>query len=240
MLRADRVAIPAPIEIRLKRSAEFVDNIMEFAREDLIGFRRPLAATFAFTAPLMMAFAFSIGGIIPFIQISASYLVVAFSGLYLVGRNEWPTIVHNFDALSIEKRRASADLRCGFSERSLLTLAQGPRFYEYSGGVLVFADAGDFKTLFFNIEDHPEDLRWDLYLDGELERRVWRWLRLPISREIVKFSAEASKVAHVSPAKAIRTTDVWEAIHFTLGDPMDGAIIHRNFAETVEIVDRCL
>lgn len=240
MLKADRVAIPAPIEIELKRSAEFVDNIMEFAREDLIGFKRPLAATFAFTAPIVMAFAFSIGGLVPFTQLATAYFSVAFLGLYLVGRNEWPEIVQNFDVLTNEKRKASADLRCGFSERSLLTLSRAPRFFEYSGGVLVFVDAGDFKTLFFNIENSHDDPRWDLYINGELSRRVWRWLRLPISRAIVKCSSEGSKIADVPDPAFIRNIDVWEAINAIFDEPMDGAIIHRPFAECIDVVERSL
>lgn len=240
MLKADRVAIPAPIEIELKRSAEFVDNIMEFAREDLIGFRRPLAATFALTAPVVMAFAFSMGGLGPFIQIGAAYFSVAFLGLYLVGRNAWPEIVQNFDVLTNQKRKASADLRCGFSERCFLNLTRAPRFFEYSGGVLVFVDAGDFKTLFFNIESSHEDPRWDLYINGELSRRVWKWLRLPISRAVVKCSAEGSRVANVPDPVFIRNIDVWETINTSFDEPMDGAIIHRPFTECITIVERSL
>ncbi len=241
MLNTDRVAIPAPVELRLKRSAQFVDNIMDFAREDLIGFKRPLAATFAFTAPLVMAFVFQAGGLAHLLQVGASYLIVGFGGLYLVGRQAWPGLVSEFEARTIEKRRAVADLKCGFGELSFLNLSRAPRYFEHANGVLVFADAGDFKTLFFAVENGDRDERWNLFINGELDRRVWRWLRLPVSRDIVKFSTEASKLARDCPdAQRIRSVDAWEAIHLALGEPLDGAIIHRPFDEVADAVERML
>ena len=245
MLNTDRVAIPAQVEVRLKRSAQFVDNIMDFAREDLIGFKRPLAATFAFTAPLVMAFVYHAGGLAYLLQIGASYLVVGFGGLYLVGRQAWPELVDKFEERTIQKRRAIADLKCGFGELSFLNLSRAPRYFEHDNGVLVFADAGDFRTLFFSIDNSTraprQDERWNLYINGELDRRVWRWLRLPVSREIVKFSAEASKLPRVQyDPQRIRSIDAWEAINTSLGEPLDGAIIHRPFDEVVESVERML
>ncbi|MCB2095993.1 MAG: hypothetical protein AB7F91_10850 [Parvularculaceae bacterium] len=245
MLNTDRVAIPAQVEVRLKRSAQFVDNIMDFAREDLIGFRRPLAATFAFTAPLVMAFVYHSGGLTHLLQVGASYLIVGFGGLYLVGRQAWPRLVDQFEAKSVEKRRAIADLKCGFSELSFLNLSRAPRYFEHDNGVLVFADAGDFRTLFFSIDNSNRnsgrDDRWNLYINGELDRRVWRWLRLPVSRDIVKFSTEASKLPTVhSDPQRIRSVDAWEAINVSLGEPLDGSIIHRPFDEVVESVERML
>lgn len=241
MLNTDRVAIPAPVEVRLKRSAQFVDNIMDFAREDLIGFKRPLAAAFAFTAPLVMSIVYHAGGLQHLVQVAASYFIVGLGGLYLVGRQAWPGLVSEFEARTIEKRRAVADLKCGFGELSFLSLARAPRYFEHENGVLVFADAGDFKTLFFSIENDERDERWSLYINGELDRRVWRWLRLPVSRDIVKFSTEASKLAtaHNDPLR-IRSIDAWEAINTSLGEPLDGAIIHRPFDEVVESVERML
>ncbi|MEZ5921674.1 MAG: hypothetical protein R3C60_10025 [Parvularculaceae bacterium] len=239
MLNTDRVAIPGVVETRLKRSAQFVDNIMDFAREDLIGFKRPLAATFAFTAPLVIAVSYQMVGLVPMLQVAVSYLIVGLGGLYLVGRQHWPDIVEEFEARTIEKRRAVADLKCGFGESSFLNLSRAPRFFEHENGVLVLADAGDFKTLFFSIERDHRDDRWKLYTGGDLNRRVWRWLRLPISREIVKFSTEASKLAGGEIASArIRSIDAWEAVNVALGEPLDGAVIHRPFDEVVDTVER--
>ena len=179
MFNTARVDIPAPVATRLQHSSQFVENIMEFTREDLIGFRRPLAATFALTAPIVIAFSYYAAGILPMFKIASSYFVVAISGLYLVGRDEWPALVDEFELRSNEKRKAVADLKCGFTESSFLSLVRAPRFIEHQHGVLVFVDVGDFRTLFFSIENAETDPRWQLYVDGELSRRVWRWMRLP-------------------------------------------------------------
>lgn len=238
MLNVDRVAIPAVTEKRLRASAEFVENITAFARDDLIGFRRPLAATFALTAPLVLALVYYTGGVGHLLQIGGAYLATAFGGLYIVGRNAWPTIVEEFEQRATEKRRAVADLKCGFSESSFLNLSRAPRYFEHENGVLVFADAGDFKTLFFSIERDHRDERWNAYVNGELDRRVWRWIRLPVSREIVKFSTEASKLARTqTDPSRIRSVDAWEAVNVALGEPMDGAIIHRPFDEVVNSIE---
>ncbi len=241
MLNTDRVAIPAPVEVRLKKSAQFVDNIMDFAREDLIGFRRPLAATFAFTAPLVMAFVYQVGGLANLLEVGASYAIVGVGGLLIVGRQAWPELVDTFEEKTLQKRRALADLKCGFSELSFLNLSRAPRYFEHENGVLVFADAGDFRTLFFSIDKGGRDERWNLYVNGDMDRRVWRWLRLPVSRDIVKFTTEASKLPGVhSDPQRIRSVDAWEAINVALGEPLDGAIIHRPFDEVVESVERMI
>jgi len=91
------------------------------------------------------------------------------------------------------------------------------------------------------VDKDARDERWNLYVNGEFDRRVWRWLRLPVSREIVKFTTEASKLAGVQKdPQRIRSIDAWEAIQVSLGEPLDGAIIHRPFDEVVESVERML
>jgi hypothetical protein len=212
---------------------------MQFAREDLVGFRRPLATTFAFSAPFVLAFIFQSAGLVAMLETAGAYLAVAGGGLYLVGRRMWPSIVEEYEQRANAKRKAAADLKCGFGEAAHLNLAAGPRFFEYENGVLVLADAGDFKTLFFSILNDPTDPRWNLYARGELNRRVWRWLRLPISREIVSFNAEGTKHQTAKPQR-IGSVDAYEAINVGLGEPLDGAIIHRPFDEVVAMVERML
>lgn len=237
MLSTARVALPAAVETELKDATQFVENIMEFAREDLVGFRRPLAATFAFTAPLVLAFVFQAGGAVVAAQTAAAYLAVAAGGLYLVGRNLWPGLVQEYEVRSTAKRKAQADLRCGFGEASYLSLARPARFFPHENGVFVFADAGDFRTLFFNISDDPEDPRWALYRNGEMNRQVWRWLRLPVSREVVRFTAEGAKHA-AQQRDRVNSVDAYEAILVALGEPLDGAILRRSFDETAALVER--
>ena len=238
MLNTARVALPPPIEVRLKTASEFADNVTEFTREDLIGFRRPLAATFALSAPLFLALVYQLGGPEEAVKWGFAYFAFAALGLYLVGRQLWPSLVAEFEARSDAKRKAVADLRCGFGEASFISLSRAPYFVEHEHGVLALADAGDFRTLFFSISNDGEDPRWAFYAHGEMHRKVWRWLRLPVSREVVKFSTEGSKVGRAGDAPRIDSIDAWEAVNVALGEPVDGAIIHRPLDEIIDTLQR--
>lgn len=240
MLSTARIDIPAPIEVRLKKNSEFVDNIMEFTREDLIGFRRPLAATFAMTAPVVVALVYYTYGFEMMFKIASSYFLITAAGLYLVGRNQWPDLVAEFEFRTNEKRKAVADLKCGFTESSFLNITRAPRFIEHDNGVLVFVDVGDFKTLFFSIVNEAEDPRWPIYQSGEMARRIWRWMRLPVSREIVKFATEGTKLGARRDTPRISSPHVWETVNVALGEPLDGALIHQPFDEVVDTVERLL
>ena len=240
MLTTARVAIPAPIEARLKTAADYSDNVNDYAREGLIGFNRPIAAVFAMTAPVALALVYKASGPAAALQWAALISAFVIAGLVVIGKAEWPKIVSKFQYCATAKRKAIADLRCGFGEASYLSNGRAPCFFEHEHGVLVLADAGDLKTLFFSIANDGADPRWDLYLKGDMERRVWRWLRLPVSREVVKFSAEGSKMAGSGDALVIDSIEAWEAINLALGEPLDGSIIHRPFSELVEMVERAL
>ena len=104
----------------------------------------------------------------------------------------------------------------------------------------MLADAGDLKTLFFSVSNDATDPRWQLYMNGEMHRRVWRWLRLPVSREVVKFSTEGSKLARIGEPPVINSIEAWEAVNVALGEPLDGSIIHRCFDELSEMVERLI
>ncbi len=238
MLSTARVSIPVPVAARLKTTAAFNDNVNDYAREDLIGFRRPIAAAFALIAPVAVAFVYQGAGLVPALQVGLIITLIVGVGVYLVGKQEWPNIVAEFQSHATAKKKAVADLRCGFGESSFLSNGRAPRFFEHEHGVLVLADAGDLKTLFFDVANDGEDPRWALYENGEMNRRVWRWLRLPVSRELVKFSAEGSKLNQRGAAPRISSIDAWEAVNVALGEPLDGAVIHRNFDELVETVER--
>ncbi len=238
MLSTARVALPNPVAARLKNEAAFNDDVNEYVREDLIGFKRPIAAAFALVCPVALAFAYQGGGLTSMLQLAASFTALLIAGLYLVGRAEWPRIVSEFQAQAIAKKRAVADLRCGFGESSFLSNGRTPRFFEHEHGVLALVDIGDFKTLFFDISNDGTDPRWDLYVEGELHRRVWRWLRLPVSREVVKFSTEGSKLAASGEPPVISSIEAWEAVNVALGEPLDGAVIHRPLDELIDMVER--
>ena len=240
MLTTARVDIPAPVVARLKHAADNSDNVNDYAREDLIGFKRPIAASFALLAPLTMAFTYTAGGPWMAVQVAGAMILMIVGGLYVIGRKEWPNIVAEFQSSVMAKRKAIADLRCGFGESSFLSNGRAPVFYEHANGVLVLADAGDLKTLFFDVSKDGSDPRWELYQSGEMRRRVWRWLRLPVSREVVKFSTEGARLARVADAPTIPSVEAWEAINVSLGEPMDGAIIHRPFDEIVDDIKRLM
>jgi len=240
MLTTARVELPVPVAARLHSAAAFIDNVNEYAREDLIGFKRPIAAAFALVAPVTLALVYQSAGLGALFQAAALLLLMAAAALFYVGSEEWPKIVSKFQEHSAAKKQAVADLRCGFGESSFLSNGRSPRFFEYDHGVIVLADAGDLKTLFFSISNDGTDPRWALFIDGELHRRVWRWLRLPVSREVVKFSTEGSKLARIGEPPLINSIEAWEAVNIALGEPLDGAVIHRPFDELAEAVDRLI
>ncbi|MEM9495128.1 MAG: hypothetical protein AAGA09_03930 [Pseudomonadota bacterium] len=240
MLTTARVDLPAPIAARLNQAAVFVDNVNDFAREDLVGFKRPIAAVFALVAPVTVALVYNSAGFLAMTQTASLVVVLTIAATVYVGASEWPRIVDEFQLRTDAKKKAIADLRCGFGESSFLSNGRSPRFFEYEFGVLVLADAGDLKTLFFNIPSDEDDPRWSLYINGELNRRVWRWLRLPVSREVVRFSTEGSKLAQIGEAPIIDSIEVWEAVNLALGEPLDGAIVHRPLDELAEAVERLL
>ncbi|MEM8772832.1 MAG: hypothetical protein AAGD92_14390 [Pseudomonadota bacterium] len=238
MLSTARVSIPVPVEARLKSEAEFVDNVNQYAREDLIGFKRPIAAAFALVAPVALALVYQGAGLTATLQVGALIAGIVAGGIIVVGKQEWPSIVAEFQAHANAKKKAVADLRCGFGESSFLSNGRAPRFFEHEHGVLVLADAGDLKTLFFDISNDDTDPRWALYESGEMYRRVWRWLRLPVSRELVKFTAEGSKLNQRRKPSEISSIEAWEAVNVALGEPLDGTVIHRPFDELAEMIER--
>lgn len=240
MLTTARVDIPAPTAARLKSAADYSDNVNDYAREDLIGFSRPIAAAFALLAPLSVAFAYQAGGATMTAQIGGALVALVAGGLVVIGRQEWPNIVARFQSSVMIKRKAIADLRCGFGEASFLSNGRAPRFLEYEHGVLALTDAGDLKTLFFDISSDGSDPRWEIYKSGEMNRRVWRWVRLPVSREVVRFSTEGSRLAKVRDADQISSVEAWEAVNVMLGEPLDGAIIHRSFDDVIDDLKRLM
>ncbi|MCA8894776.1 MAG: hypothetical protein KDA48_05925, partial [Amphiplicatus sp.] len=70
MLSTTRVNFPVVVENRLRTAGDFIDNIMEFARDDLVGFRRPIAATFALATPLFLAVVYNAAGLSAMLEAS--------------------------------------------------------------------------------------------------------------------------------------------------------------------------
>ena len=240
MLTIGRAAIPKPTERKLRSAASLSDDFMAFARQELIGFRRPVAAAYALTTPVACAVALLGGGWIRLAETAGALTVFAALALALVGRRELPRIEEDFDRLTCLKRRAEADLRCGYGEDIFLRIARPPRFFESAVGVLVFVDIGDFKTLFMSVEKGAEDPRWPIYCKGGLRRRIWRWCRLPASHDLIRFATEGTRLEPFHKPKYIKSIEVFEAIHLALGEPEDGAVVHIPFEEVIDTVTRLL
>lgn len=238
MISVDRVALPPQIEAQLKSAAAFVENVNDFAREDLIGFKRPLARTFAIAGPIGLAFVAHAFGWAQVIEWALAYAVVTAGGLYLVGRDLWPSIVVAYEKQSVKKRRAIADLNCGFGEASHLIHRRAPLCVEHDNGVLIFADVGQLHTLAFIVANDGVDPRWDFYVKGELNRKVWRWLRLPISRDVVRFTAQGTRTGGALQARRVPSPEVFAGIMAALDAPVDGAVLHMPLDDVIEAVDR--
>lgn len=238
MLSTARVSIPSSVQSRLKTEASFADNVHDYAREDLIGFKRPIAAVFALMAPITCALGYYNGGITSTVLYGLFIIALVGAGIYFAGKRAWPSIVDAFQEGTNAKRKAVADLRCGFGESYFLSQGRTPRYYEYEHGVIILTDAGDLKTMFFDIQKSDADRRWSLYKNGNIHRRIWRWVRLPVSREIVEFTCEGSKMVRKAKSRKISSIEVFEAVNLCLGEPMDGEIIHRPFDELTDAVDR--
>ncbi len=237
MLTTSRTTLPDPIATRLKIAAEFVDDLSQFARDNLLGFKRPIATTFALVAPVLFALVYYTFDLPTVSKLALFFCIIAFAGIYLVARISWPTVVEEFQIQSVARRQAIADLRCGFGESSHLNLSQAPRFYEHANGLLVLADAGEWRTIFFSIDSAGEDPRWAFYLNGDLDRRVWKWVRLPVSHEVVAFSSVGTKLPQTEHMRTISSIDAWEAVNLALGEPIDGSVIHLPFDEAVEVAE---
>ena len=96
MLSTARVSIPVPVAARLQSSAAFNDNVNDYAREDLIGFKRPIAAAFALIAPVAVAFVYQGAGLASALQVGLIISLIVGVGVYFVGKQEWPNIVAEF------------------------------------------------------------------------------------------------------------------------------------------------
>ncbi|MEM9169663.1 MAG: hypothetical protein AAGC56_08400 [Pseudomonadota bacterium] len=238
MLRSERTAIPQSVEARLQRLAAFSKSPTDFARDDLVGFRRPLAAVFALTAPIIAAFVFHTAGIGPTVKTAALYTAYVAIGLVIVGRLEWPRLLEAYEEREAAKKRANADLKCGFSQVNHLRQTRAPMFVEYDHGVLVLADAGDLRTLFFSIPADDRDPRWERYRGGDLHRRDWRWSRLPVSGEIYRFSTLGPMIERPRGIWRVSSIDEWEALHVSFRDPQDGDLLPFAFDDLAERVSQ--
>lgn len=237
MLTVARIELPKSVASRLQAEADFSESFAEFARENLVGFRRPAATAVALIGPIVIAFVYMASGPLSALVTALVFSSAAAVVLGIAAWINWGGIVSDYAARQKARRRAADDLRAGFGEEIALPLAKAPKFYEHEHGVIVLAPAGPWKTIFFDVPGFEGDSRWYLYLNGDLHRRHWRWLRLPTSGAVAQFEATGERLARIGDTPYVEAPEAWEAVQAALGEPEDGAIIPYTFEDAVGLVE---
>lgn len=235
-----RVEIPRSVRSELEGAVGVVDSAIDF-------FRRRLFTTTNATVVLafILAAVFITGAALregPDAAMRAA--IVFFVGwsaatLFAVVAT-YPGVARDLAEAKKRGKVAIRDLEAGYGEHNALELARPPRFFEHDYGILVLADAGFCETLYFDIAKSDHDPRWQLYLDGALYQRSWRWLRLARSKAIVDFIAAGARLSSRDPVYFVDAPDAWEAVAQVLGQPRDGEIIRLTFDDAVFNVERAL
>ncbi|MEM6650008.1 MAG: hypothetical protein AAF603_07140, partial [Pseudomonadota bacterium] len=141
---------------------------------------------------------------------------------------------------TIQRKQAQAALRSGRGEQWSLQLKEHPVFYDYEGGVICLAKSSDTKTLFFDIPAAREDSRWYLYMNGDLYRKKWEWLKLHGSGVLTEFFANGDRLMGKGHIFYLDISEAWDAIHLVLGAPQDGDLIDMPFEEAKKTIERLL
>ena len=138
------------------------------------------------------------------------------------------------------RKEAKADLRAGFGQSVSLTMKSQPVFYEHEHGVICLADSGDGRTVYFDVDSFENDPRWFLYINGDMHRVQWSWIKLMGSGAVADFKATGQRLAKIGDTPYVEAPDAWEAISIALGEPQDGDIIDKQLVEVVNTISRLL
>jgi hypothetical protein len=240
MLTVARVDLPEPITKRLREKAAFSESWNAYTTEHLAGFRQPVAAAVAVVGPILVAFTYATSGFFTMVQVASVFgfsAAMFLLGAWYVNRRD---IEASFERSTQARRLAKADLKVGQVEEAGLTLTTRPVFYEHEHGVIVLADSGDGRTLYFDVDGMGEDARWFLYVNGDMHRASWKWLKLLGSGEVTDFEARGQRLAGIGDTPYVEAPDAWEAISLALGEPQDGDVIDMPFAEVKQTISRLL
>lgn len=240
MLSVAEIDLPPAVRDKLRERAAFSDSFGRFTRLRLLGFNQPVAATIAFLAPIVIAFGYAAADVHTAIEVA---LVFAFAcALMLLGA--WianRTFLRDaYDQATHARKSARADLKIGKGTEMALTIKTPALFYENAEGVVVFADAGDNRTVFFDVRADRADPRWFLYLNGDLHREKWSWIRLASSGEVFGFSAAGHRRIPLGQPPYVEATEAWDSIALALGDPADGDLIDMPLSEVERTISRLL
>ena len=240
MLTTETVALPDDVARSLRTEAAFAETWNTFLREHLAGFRQPVAATAALVGPVLVAFTYAMADFVAMREVAATFGLTAAMfvlGAWYVNRHE---IRAAFARHTDAAQRAKRDLKAGQAEAMDLDLRAQPVFYEHEHGVVVLADAGQGRTLYFDVDGDGFDPRWFLYVNGDLHRRRWSWLRLTGSGCVRALRAEGVRLTAGAETPYVTAPDAWEAVSLALGEPQDGDLVDMPFGEVVRTVDRLL
>ncbi|MCI5046822.1 MAG: hypothetical protein MRY59_04915 [Aquisalinus sp.] len=240
MLTVAEVELPVSLQKRLREEANFAETFTQFTREHLIGFRQPMAIAAAIVGPVLFAFVYQVAGFLTLMEVAVSFSLTAV--MFLLGG--WYVNRRRIREMYVRQTRArkdaQVDLKTGKGEAITLTMKNQPLFYEHEHGVICLADAGEGKTVYFDVDSLEEDPRWFLYINGDMHRVNWSWIRLKGSGAVADFSASGQRLARIGDTPYVEAPDAWEAICVALNEPQDGDIVDRPLDEVKETISRLL
>ena len=240
MLTVAEIDLPPSVRERLRERAAFSDSFGRFARLQFLGFHQPVAAAVALLTPIVVAMSYAATDVHTTLQVVSIFLFstcLIMAAAWIANR----TFLRNaYEQANMARRTARADLRAGRGEEMALTMRTPALFYENADGVVVFADAGEGKTVFFAIRADRNDARWFLYLNGDLHREQWSWIKLATSGEIIAFSAAGHRRTPMCQPPYVEAAEAWDSIALALGDPADGDIIDMPLDEVERTISRLL
>ncbi|MBB4658787.1 hypothetical protein [Parvularcula dongshanensis] len=240
MLRVATVDLPESVTRRLAERAAFSESWGEFLKEHLAGFRQPVAAAAALIGPILVAFVYAVSDFTTMVEVAGTFGLTAIAfllGAWYVNRHD---IREAYARHMTAQRQAKADLKAGRGVAADLLLKTRPSFYEHEHGVIVLADSGDGRTLYFDVDGTGDDPRWFLYVNGDMHRGNWRWLKLLGSGNVTEFEAKGQRLAGIGDTPYVDAPDAWEAISLALGEPQDGDVVDMPFEEVKQTVSRLL
>ena len=240
MLTIAQVDIPQTVRDRLRERAAFSESWGAFTREHLAGFRQPVAAAVAVIGPVLVAFVYAASDFFTMLEVASVFGVSSAMfvlGAWYVNRRD---IRAAFERSTRERRQAMTDLKAGTAQETRIAHKDRPVFYEHEHGVIALADGGQGRTLYFDVDGDGTDARWFLYLNGDMHREDWQWLRLQGTGEVTEFAATGKRLAGLGDTPYVEAPDAWEAISLALGEPRDGDVIDMPFAEVKQTVARLI
>jgi len=240
MLTVARVDLPDQVTQRLRERAALSASWGEFLKERLIGFKQPVARATAFVGPLLVAFVYAVSDFFTMVEVASVFAATSALFIFVAWYMNRHDIRSAYSRQMVARRAAKADLKAGQGEAVDLTLRVRPVFYEHEHGVIVLADSGNGQALYFDVDSAGEDSRWFLYVNGDMHRDSWRWLKLLGSGAVMEFEARGRRLAGIGDTPYVEAPDAWEAISLALGEPQDGDVIDMPFEEVVQTISRLL